>query len=66
MSLKPFSYYSITMSGTYADNKIHIYNWIEKNPDKYKENNRIQASKRYYRRKAWNDITKSFRHILID
>jgi hypothetical protein len=54
------------MSNDYAKNKVHYYNWIEKNGAKYRENNRIQNAKKNIKRTAWRQACKMYRFILID
>ncbi len=49
------------MTGTYLQNKKSIYNWREKNPDKYREFVRIKQ--RTYDR--WRAIQKVYLQILL-
>jgi hypothetical protein len=46
----------------YSQNKIHIYNWRENNPDHYK------LVKKLWKRKndAWIRIQKIYLNILLD
>lgn len=54
------------MSPTYAQNKKHIYKWVENNKDRAKElcNNRVK--RHYQRRKLWKDASTEFLLILLD
>lgn len=50
------------MATSYAKNKVHIYNWNAKNPDKCRELCKL----RQRRHQAWKKISLIFRFILID
>ena len=58
--------YVAYMTGAYERNKVHYYNWILNNPEKYKENNRRQQVKKDARKRAWKTISEDFRNILIE
>jgi len=47
---------------SYKQNKVHIYNWRLKNPEKLKEQNKKDCKKYYHYKK----ISIEFRNILID
>lgn len=49
-------------SPTYAQNKVHIYNWRDKNKEQLKELNRKSAQKF----RNWNKIKTEFLNILIE
>jgi hypothetical protein len=49
------------MSGSYLSNKKSIYNYREKNVDKYNDYMRVYKKKRY----DWQKIQKEFLNILI-
>jgi hypothetical protein len=50
------------MSGSYASNKKSIYNWRQKNRDKWNEYRREHLKNK----RIWIKISIEFRNILID
>jgi hypothetical protein len=50
------------MHGTYLQNKQSIYNWRDKNKEKYK----AISSKGVAKYQNWKKIQKVFFHILLD
>lgn len=52
-------------SPTYAQNKAHIYKWVENNRDAYREGVRIRNIKYRLRVKTWKEIKREFLCILI-
>lgn len=53
------------MGQSYNKNKVHIYNWVEKNRDKHNEINRISKRKADERKRVWKQVAEEFRHILL-
>ena len=49
------------MPATYLQNKVHIYNWVAKNPDRHREINKI-LQRRYDK---WRAIQKVYLQILL-
>ena len=57
------------MTSSYESNKTAYYSWIQRNPEKYRENNRIQQAKKDARKRSariWAAVCADFRNILID
>lgn len=52
-------------SPSYAQNKKSIYNWRAKNPEKYKEQNRLTVKKCRQRQKDYKIEALIFRMILF-
>ena len=50
------------MSGTYLQNKKSIYNWREKNKEKWNEYKR----KNWKQNSIWKKISREFMNILLD
>lgn len=50
---------------TYAQNKQYIYNWREKNKEKFNENNAKGMVKYRLKKKLWKEIKIEFLNILI-
>lgn len=53
------------MRGTYLQNKKALYNWREKNPEKYREISRLSARKKYARQR-WIKLTAEYLGILLN
>jgi hypothetical protein len=49
-------------SPTYAQNKIHIYNYRLKNIEKWRDADRVRQNKKY----AWKKISTTFLNILLE
>lgn len=54
------------MGGTYQQNKTSIYNWIEKNKDKHRENSRIGMAKVRMKKLEWKIIKQEYLLILLE
>jgi len=50
------------MSGTYSQNKKSIYNWREKNKEKWNQYRRLN----YKQNAIWKKISREFLNILLD
>jgi hypothetical protein len=50
------------MQGSYSQNKKSIYNWREKNKEKYNKYMLEKQKKKY----TWKKISREFMNILLD
>lgn len=53
------------MGQVYQLNKVHIYNWVEKNRERHNEINKMSRRRIVAKRKAWEEIRKEFLNILL-
>ena len=53
------------MTSSYAQNKVYILKWREKNPDKVREYVRKSMQKKRLHTRTWAEIKTEFLNILI-